>query len=220
MSNLISHKFLISSPAYFVGENSFGGIKIRHAFEDFTNYDSHIKPTYNMSHHVVEFKTPIPEKKVGNLTPSFFGVGEIISQVLTVIFGKMMLPIGFFESNGILLIPEFVDIKKYNKKLDFYSDVPRKHFPIELNMHCIGDIHLDTNLHEFKVASRLYQNAMLDFPKDPGIAYVNLVNAGEILSSHQLFEDKEIYDNQILELLKEIENTLPNGTSKRNQIIS
>lgn len=60
-------------------------------------------------------------------------------------------------------------------------------------------------------ASKLYQNALTDYPTDPNFAYLELVNTGEILTKNELLCAEDLNDDLLLKNFEQIEKMVPGG---------
>lgn len=208
-----THKFLLSSPSYFVGDHEGEEIRVHHVFgEMFQSGSSHSqKNVLDSSHHLVVFETDKPSATDLNKKPNYYPVGEVVSQVMTVFYGKLVIPVGFIETAEILCIPKFVDCSRFQKIFPFYSNSIRRLNPVELNRVEIKNVALLGLSEDFICASRLYQQALWKFMEMPDMAYLNLVNAGETLSRKMRFSAEDLHDERPVEYLKEIEESCPNG---------
>lgn len=111
-------------------ENSNGEINILHVFEDIFNYENSTA-TFKYSNHLVCFELERLVETNGVVIPNYYPVGEIVFQILTVNFGKLLLPAGFLQSQGNYCVPNYIDVRRFNKSKDYYSGIPRNEFPIE-----------------------------------------------------------------------------------------
>ena len=211
------YEFLMASPCRFVGSSESEVISIDHVFKNIFNYEKSYKHK-DESFHLIKFKATEHEKGAGRLVPNYYPVGEYVSQMLTVFFGKLVLPLGFFKSNNTYCFPDHVDLTQFDTSLPFYSNTERFELPTKLNRGVIKDLSLNKLDKTFLDASKVYQNALIDYPKDTSIAYMSLVGAGEILTNEITFEDLDLYDKTDLLLIAEVKEKL--GESKANQVKS
>jgi hypothetical protein len=164
--------------------------------------------------------------------PHYDFVGDYFCVFLSVYFGKRFENLGFLQSRGIHCLPD-IQPPKIRKLADALptSSKPRKDLGIQLKLHEAKPLLpiLETIFYEINdkkpipkelelafVAGRFYQQALQLFESDPELAFLSLVNAGEVLISGLDFSEDEIYDRETQELLAEISNKL--GDAKAEMV--
>jgi len=226
------HKILISTSSRFIGEYENEDILISHAWHGLddirkkvSNYEN---PLCRNSFVITFLEDPIEMEPRAHLR-DFTYVGDLICMYLTVLFGKRFDNHGRIESGGFYYLPQ----NKYAdsvciSKLPQNNHSPRKDLEIPLNLCEISRIErllLDDSLEKrFKdflhTSCKFYLQALQNFEKQPEIAYLNLITAGEVLSNYFNYEDDYLFDDQMKEIISEIEHSLENGKKKANVIKS
>jgi len=203
-SKTFHHRFVIGSPAYFVGDSVGNEVKLRHAWGNIFSNKLSFSDINSRSYHMLEFQSKEEPLKLGVALPNYYGVGEVVSSILSVIFGKLFVPMGFIVSRDSYCIPDVPTFEVWKKTYPFFSNQARNEFPIDLDRGVLGEIKLESITDETVKAATLYQSALSEFGRAADVAYINLVTAGEILTSKLDFQDEELYDERTLDLLNRL----------------
>jgi len=164
--------------------------------------------------------------------PWYDFVGDYFCVLLSAYFGKRFDNLGFVQSHGLHCLPD-IQPPKVRKLIDALptSSKPRKDLDIKLELHeakpllpILDAVFLEINekksvspeLELAFTAGRFYLQALQLFESDPELAFLSLVNAGEVLVSGLEFSEDEIYDKDAQELLAEIKEKL--GDTKAEKV--
>jgi hypothetical protein len=223
--NKLIQKLLISSTSRFVGEYESDELLITHAWP-FLRKDMSVgysENPYSRNYFVVIFKTEEMKSEPEHVKtfPDYSFFGDMICIFLSILFGKRFDNHGLLEINGLYNLPNFNNIAPiYLTGAGPNNHSPRKDLGIELNLSNIRLIQglLDGSVNKeiietIYTAGKFYLRSLQIFELEPEIAFIDLVTCGEILSNQLKFSEEELYDGQILEMLKKIESNLDDGES-------
>lgn len=205
------HKFALGSPAYFVGESVGRDIRLRHAWGNIFNYGLGVTEINSKSYHILEFEFEDEPLRVGRPVPNYYGVGEVVSYVLSVVFGKLFIPMGFMATRDSYCVPDIPSFEAFQKRYPFFSNEIRPEFPIALDRSVIGEIRIEAIKSSTLRAANLYQVALSEFGRAPDVAYINLVTAGEIITADLEFSAEELYDSRTLDLFERLRSLGTDG---------
>jgi len=224
-------KVLLSTTARFVGEYEKDDILLTHAWPDFYGQPSLSRTLEGPSSRnafVLAFETKPIEKK-SDLCMGYSPFGNNICAYLSVLFGKRFDFHGPVEENGLFHIP---DLNQYihlcNPNLPQNTHTSRIDFPVPLNLREISRIEslflnpspdMRKFLRSFNGASKFYLQALQNFERDPEIAYLHLITAGEILSNFFDYEKECLLDNACKRIVEKIRENLPRGKKVANCIM-
>lgn len=217
-------KILISTTSRMVSEYENKGIVITHAWPSF--YDS--SSTFRMfetplsrSGFIIAFETPPVEKRPGMAIPNYTPTGENICAYLSVLFGKRFDCHGLVEANGHYQIPDLTAYSRIcDPELPFNSHEPRNCFPIPLEISQVSliekvlftDSGVDEKLlRKLEAICKFYMQSLQNAEHDPETGYLNLITAGEILSSFFQYSEEEMFDEETLEYLNIIRSEIEEG---------
>lgn len=217
-------KLLLSTPAHFVGEFDTQNLLITHAWPPFYtgrprwfggNGDSLSRTAI-----VLSFRTPPPPTPApGIVVPNYESAGEIVASTLSVLFGKRFDSHGPFEMSGSFGMPELSGFTTpCDPRLRHNDGRPRSNRSVPLNFCEVGRVSVlldptedDRRITAFYSAAKFYRRALLSIESDPEGAYLNLITAGEIVSSfHQLSEDDAL-DTEAASIIRRIADEMPGG---------
>lgn len=222
-------KYLISSPCNFTGEFEGRFVKITHAWcfgrpEVMTDNSPDQQKFF-----VVEIDYSKIDTSYSNNPFHDSSAALSICGILSVFYGKVFYFHGAFEEQGLYIVPQINYIHQKYKMAYPYNNIPRKETKIECRLEELNRIKniLDLlippeeadNFKEFLAATKQYLLSIRYANNDPDIAYLSLVESGEILSNSIKIEESELYDPEILTLLNEIRFS-NNGERKYNLIKS
>ena len=223
-------KALLSTTSRLVGEYETDDVLLTHAWPDF--YDQFASIRWNegpasRSAFVLAFRTEPVEKGVGKPLPEYSPTGDVVASYLSVLYGKRFDHHGLIEGTGFFRVPDLTHFGTLcNPSLRHNSHAPRADYPIPLNL--VEVAHLGPLLHAkplapafvqtFQGAAKFYLQALQNCEREPEVAYLHLITAGEILSNFNDFDKHELLDEQSKTLLDTIRAQLPNGAAVANQI--
>ena len=216
-------KVLLSTPSRFVGEYEAEGVLLTHAWPGFHDRSASIRwqegPASRRA-YIFAFRTEVAEKGSGKPLPDYSPTGEIVAAYLSVLFGKRFDSHGLMEGAGFYHIPEFSQFGVLvNPSLPQNSHNPRKDFEIPLNLSetarlapllSSDSLPMDF-VHTFQVSAKFYLQALQNFEKEPEIAYLHFISAGEILSNFHDFDKLDLLDDTTKEYLADIREGLNKG---------
>lgn len=223
-----TYKILISSPAHFSGEMLTDSFWLTHAWplhkNNFDIFD--VTGRFHRSFLVLTFREReiSPEEDKHRQPPHYDFVGDYFCVFLSAYFGKRFDNLGFIQSNGTHCLPnlEPARLRKLPNAL-LTSSKPRKDLAIKLELHnakpllpILEAVLLEINekksvseaLELAFAVGRFYVEALRLFESDPELAFLALVNAGEVLVSGLEFTEDELFDSETSKLLKEIQDKL------------
>lgn len=216
-------KVLLSTPSRFVGEFEAEGVLLTHAWPGFYDRSAFIRwqeGPASRSAYILAFRTEITEKGLGRPLPDYSPTGDIVAAYLSVLFGKRFDSHGLIEGSGFYHAPEFSEFGSLvNPLLPQNSHHPRPDFGIPLDLSEVARLApllLHDSLpidfvHAFQGSARFYCQALRSFERDPEIAYLHLISAGEILSNSHDYDSRELLDDVAKGYLAEIRESLGNG---------
>ena len=188
---------------------------------------------FHRSFFVLTFRErELPDEEEKKRQPPWYDfVGDYFCVLLSAYFGKRFDNLGFIQSNGIHCIPD-IQPPKLRKLMDALpvSSKPRKDLGIKLELHeakqllpILDAVFLEINekksvLPELELAftaGRFYLQALQLFESDSELAFLSLVNAGEVLVSGLQFSENETYDRDTQDLLAEIKEKLGDAKAEK-----
>lgn len=212
-------KLLISTTSRLVGEFERENLLVTHAFPDLTNMSAFMRLEENAlsrSCYVFAFRTE-PVKPGAGPLPDYRPSGDIVCAYLSILYGKRFDNHGLRESLGIYFVPEIdMSASVCKPTLPQNSHSPRKDLAIPLELPEISRIErlfldpsLDQRFRQFlSTAGMFYSKALQGFEREPEIAYLNLITAGEVISNFYDYPKEELLDDQVKSALKTIEETM------------
>jgi hypothetical protein len=219
------HVFLLSSPTHFVGECLSEHFLLTHAWPSSgrrgifaTNPND---PTYR-NFFTVAFSDEQRKREEGKfrVVPTYEYVADVFCVFLSLLFGKR------FDSHGCLQRGEHyglpmvapaqaIDLPQWS----LFNSKSRKDVGFELNFAEVKHIAsiLDSVFKEIVsdepvgektelafATGKFYWQALHQVSADPEVAFLNLVTAGEVLSSGFAFTDDELFDDETRNVLNTI----------------
>lgn len=224
-------KALLSTTSRLVGEYETDRVLLTHAWPDFYDQSAWIRWTEgpaSRSAFVFAFRTEPVEKGPGKPLPEYSPIGDVVASYLSVLYGKRFDYHGLVEGSGFFRVPDLAHFGSLrNPSLPQNSHAPRADYPTPLNL--IEFARLEPLLradslapyfvHAFQGSAKFYLQALQNFEREPEVAYLHLITAGEILSNFNEFDKQALLDEQTKALLGTIRDQLPNGTAVASQII-
>ena len=222
-------KVLVSTTSRLVGEYEKGDFLLTHAWPDFYDKSAFVRWTEgpaSRSAYVFAFKTERVEDDRKDL-PNYSPIGNVVASYLSVLYGKRFDNHGLIEESGFFHIPDLAQFESLcNPTLPHNSYAPRADYPIPLNLVEFGrleplleaDSLATTFVQTFQGATKFYFQALQNFERDPEVAYLHLITAGEILSNFNEFNKETLLDEQIKTDIQIIREQLPNGTAMASRI--
>jgi hypothetical protein len=225
-------KALISTTSQLVGEYEADDVLLTHAWPDFYTASSsvrRIEGPNSRSAFILSFRTePIP-RIAGTVLPEYSPTGDVLASYLSVLYGKRFDHHGLVESIGMFRVPDLSSFGSLcNPTLPHNTHSPRVDYSIALDLSKVARIGplLDANslnpgfLSTFRGAAKFYLQALQNFEREPEIAYLHLITAGEILSNFREFDKQDLLDEPTKSLLDCIRMQMENGTKVASQIAS
>ena len=217
-------KILISTTARFTGEFSSENVLITQAWPPFQTSRSYWfqqNSPLGRTAIVVSFRTAPPATpSPGVVVQTYESVGEIVSAVLSVLFGKRFDVHGPYEMSGSFNVPDLSHFAvPNNRSLPYNSNGPRVDYPVPLELSqtrriqglLLGEHKDKRGRAAFNAAARFYRRALQTAEDDPEVAYLHLITAGEIMASHKPFGETEYLDEATRDALARIEKEMEGG---------
>lgn len=228
---------VISTPSRLVGQLSTPNLMMQIVFPvSGVNLQTFMKPgPHSRSYYLLSimepddpsspeaFAVPITTLHDGKPTYAFGAVGEMLTDLASVWFGKRFDYHSVIAHNSIAQLPNLASVspvKHYN--LDPYNHQPRPDLDIKLNLQNLNEVLplLHTRkpaaeLSAFWTATRFYARALRAFESDPEVAFFDFIVALEIIASQIDVPYKDLYDVQARKDLKAIENALGSKLASR-----
>ncbi|WPN22277.1 HEPN domain-containing protein [Pseudomonas marginalis] len=216
-------KILISTTSRFIGEYDSDDLLVTHAWGGFASPFACIRGEENPASRnafIISFKTEPYSKATGVVVPDYSPVGDMVCSYLSVLFGKRFDCHGLLEGSGFFHTP---DLNLYNvicnHRLSFNSHKSRGCVAIPLRLENINALRplLDGGVGGEKLVSiigtacKFYHQALRSAEHDPEVAYLNLITAGEIMSSCFEFSDAEVLDSETISILDNIRFHMEDG---------
>jgi uncharacterized protein DUF6966 len=205
-------KGLFSSPTRLVGAYEDECILLTHAWpslSDTTTWTLRQAPHSANSRHyyVVAFETPPPKIGPGMPVPDWTFVLDRATIALSLYFGKLFESHGLVEGGGMFHVPEMQPPFTPYPHFPPFNDDPRVDVGSELNFAICSWLTrwLTSNTDAMRAvnsAGKYYLRALRSYGHDTTSAYVDLVMAGEILSDKHDMREEELYDDELLAVLR------------------
>jgi hypothetical protein len=224
-------KFLISTAAHFTGEFEYKHLKIKHAWHLENSYTHSRIERDEQNFLVIEYElednahlTQLIEEL--NLTNS---IGSIICNILSGFYGKVFYYHGAFEDGNLYLVPDIQYVSQKYKNATPYNSTLRSETNIELKFSELDKIKSILNLEignnskkkmKTMIAALKQYNLSLQYVNtDPDMAYISMVESGEILSNIITICTDDLLTKDEKEILEEIKD-LKDGEKKYKYIKS
>ena len=216
-------KALLSTPSRFVGAFEAEGILLTHAWPGFHDSSASMRwleGPASRSAYIFVFRTEVSEKGLGKSLPDYSPTGDIIAAYLSVLFGKRFDSHGLIEGTGFYHTPDYSQLGTLvNPSLPQNSHQSRPDFGIPLDLSeavRLTPLLLGAPLpidfeHAFQGSAKFYFRALQIFEKDPEVAYLHLISAGEILSNFHDFDKLDLLDETTKQYLAYVREGLENG---------
>ena len=200
------HKVLISTPGCLVGEYKAGKLDLALAYPTPDAMGDHLSAS-SMSRTFVmvvfrweDLKTPADH--ILDLSPE--GVGNCVSSVLSVLYGKQFNCHGETEGRGFYRVPDLTTYgKPCRRGLPFNSSDERTSFPVELSLGMAAAVEPwlfpaveDEPARQIQTACSFYARALRNAEEDPEVAYLHLITAGEVLAGMDEYETEDLLDKK------------------------
>lgn len=222
-------KILISTAANFTGEFEYKNVKIKHAWHLENSYKRSKVERDGQKFIVIEYELENQDHLVQlieelNLTSS---IGTIICNILSGFYGKVFYNHGAFEDGDLYLVPDIQYISQVYINAAPYNSILRPETDIELKFGELEKIKSIINLeignnNKMKmitmIAALKQYNLSLQYANtDPDMAYISMVECGEILSNMVKINTDDLLTIEEKDLLEEIKD-LEDGEKKYNYI--
>lgn len=199
-------RFLLSTPANFIGSFADRGLALDHAFTDdaVTRHDQLRGGPYARSHFVVS----VGHDEWGMqsvVAPDHSWRARVLADLLAVWYGKRWDFHGTLQAHGVFQYPVVRDDPQRMPGLGPYaSKAPRNDLGIALDLRLTGRIASllysdDERINPYLAAARSYAKGVRAFNRDSEEGYLQLVSGLEILAGLLPFTEEEIYDAELRE---------------------
>ncbi|MEQ8786224.1 MAG: HEPN domain-containing protein [Pirellulaceae bacterium] len=222
-------KFLLSTPARFVGEYETEDILVAHAWDGLMGPRSRASEVYEgpTFRTYVVVAVELAEEESGDKeirqARDVHWLGDFFAVCMGVLFGKQFDHHGAVETEGFYCLPAYRQIVPvYMHSLPPFNGTPRTDTGISLNFEELARI--KTVLHQkaenhraaemLATAGKFYLRALRLFDEQPDVAFLDLVTTGEVLSNYYTYPDDKLIDSETQNVLSEIQATLPDGDKK------
>lgn len=224
----LSFTLILSSPAQFIAECGSDKFLLTHAWRTFGAglQDFNLGSRYSRNFFALTFRERerSSEEEQKRQPPHYNYVGDYFCVFLSLYFGKRFDNHGFLLDHGHYCLPNVQPPQplKSHAALPFTTN-PRTDLGIPLRFdeatllmpmldrvfaEVDGTGQLSPDILLAFTAGRFYQQALQQYDSDPELAFLNLVNAGEVLASGLPFTEAELGDEQVAVLLAEIDAQL------------
>ena len=220
-----SFTLILSSSAPFVGEFASEKFLLTHAWKTFDAGWQEFDPGSRYSRNF--FALTFCERECSsdevnkNPPPHYSYVGDYFCVLLSIYFGKRFDNHGFLLDHGHYCLPNIPAPQPLKSHIALpFTERPRKDLGIPLNFdeaklllpildrifaEVDGNGTLSKDLLLSFTAGRFYQQALQQYDSDPELAFLSLVNAGEVLVRGLVFTTEELQDEMRTSLLREID---------------
>lgn len=225
-------KALLSTTSRFTGEYETEAVLLTHAWVDHRGMHPRARMTEgpaSRSGFMLTFRTEPYEKLPGTIVRTYSHVGERVAALLSVFFGKRFDSHGVLEHSGMHTIP---DISSFNTLCDSLlphnTYATRVDFAIPLDLSELRRVESlllyqceDQKFSDaFAGAANFYHQALQNFERQPEVAYLHLITAGEIISNFGDFKLDELLDDEARTALARIEREMPDGVAISKKLSS
>lgn len=210
-------RFLISSTSKLTGYYEDDSLLISKAYQADNSSARESENHFSRSYYIISFHTPnmLDEKDIiiPDISSEFFLVA------LSVLYGKRFDEHGAIEKFGyhqVPVLPVESPINEY--KIGFNNHQKRANLAIDLDLKYFEKISplfnpsiVDEKVKSiFLAAGSFYLHSIQRYETHPDSAYLDLITCGEILSNFYNYEEKELYDLDLLNIFQKI-SLLPDG---------
>ena len=217
-------RVLLSTTSRFLGVFETADVRIDHAWPGASSDGYHRwqdGPT-SRSTYVLSFITNAPKHKAGVVIPDYSATGDFVATWLSLLFGKRVESHGSLANCGRFGMPELGSLSTTCVPgLPHNSHNPRVDFGLPLILSEAGRlapiwtdddaIHAET-IASLSTAARFYQRGLVAADRDPEIAFLHMVTAGEILSQlHLPMDDERLLDSELEADLSRLTEALSDG---------
>lgn len=219
------HRILISTTSRILGRYCGDGLIIAQAWSSSTDRERNEREkegASSRSAYVIAFEAPIRARPGGlQLFTDYSAIGGRLCSYLSVLYGKRFDDHGVVEGDGMFYLPNLSQFRELcNSALPQNDHSARVDFDIPLNL--VEFVRLDAvqipedavrgkAIATFDAACKFYRLALQNVESDAEVAYLHLITVGEILSQFYGYKKKELLDARTLEILRLMEEELPDG---------
>lgn len=209
-------RFVFSSSAYFVGECDGEAFNLTFAFPSWSRQSAFNQHTFEASHFVLSIRTE--KRNAASIhIPTYEWVGEELSALLCITFGKLIVNLGHIQSGFSLCVPVETKPPIGDRWRTPFNGTPRKPNGPELNLttakgmiDCYIADRGDERLGYILRAAEFYRAALENFHKRAELSLTLFCSALEAVLPLRQYTERELFDENLLQMLTSIE-TLPNG---------
>lgn len=222
-SETIQHA-LLSTTSHLVGEFENDCMLVTQAWPGFGDrmaFARHTEGPISRNAFVFVFRTSEIKREAGTIVPDYTYLGEVLCAYMAVLYGKRFDNHGLLQGTGHFHVPSLAEFNQLCRHdLPHNSHRPRPDFSIPLdltemvrieslflNSQGIGEAFRTT----FRTCSRFYLQALQNIERNPEVAYLHLITAGEILSNHYTYPLEELLDDALTKAFSMIANRMEEG---------
>lgn len=212
-------KFLYSASCSFTGEYETSSLLLTHAWSGFGASRKSAAQPFGPNAFMFVFRTD-PAEQNSIVIPSYRPQAEAVASYLSVLFGKRFSNHGSIEASGFFNLPDLSGLEA-GVTTEWPQNRPIVRadfgFPLCLNEAFRleplfkGEVSDRPAANVFYRACKFYYQALHASEHDLDIAYLNLITAGEVLSSFPAFEDEELLDADTRSVLGRMASEMKDG---------
>jgi hypothetical protein len=212
-------RYLFESPAYFVGECDGDNFLVIHAFKNYEK-DRLASPHNEGSNFAFSLRATQAETPPGaaRRIERYQWVGEDLSALLGIFYGKLVYNLGQFESAGLFCVPSRMRPMPFVPDQFPFNSARRKPDGPELNLAEAKDLITwylrsddDLNITCLLRAAEFYRLALESYRAQSHIALTLLCSAIEAVLPLKEYSDIELYDPTLISTFRRISEHLPKG---------
>lgn len=161
-----------------------------------------------------EFAVPVTTSSDGRTSHSYGAIGEMLTDLASVWYGKRFDYHGVIIHDSIVRLPDLsCPSPVRHHELGFYNRKPRPDLDIELTLQALGPVidflHRqcpEKELDAFWTAAHFYARALRAFNNDPEAAFFYFIVALEVVASQIDVPYEDLYDEKTRKDLEEIKD--------------
>jgi hypothetical protein len=204
-------RFLFASSSYFVGECSGDAFHVIVAFPSWSKPGMPPRFDSQSSRFLLSLRTA-PRDRSTIVIPTYEWVGEEISALLGAFYGKLIVNRGHLQAGSIHCIPDDTKTPKGDGLRPPFNNLPRKPDGPALNLDQAKRLIVryfesqgEERIGWIMRAAEFYRLALENFHTRPEIALASFCSTLEALSPLREFTENELYDEQLLQMMSQIE---------------
>jgi hypothetical protein len=225
-------RILISSTSRFIAEYQADGVIITHVWPGFrtpAGSQRMEEGPLSRSAFMLSFVVPEVPRVAGQMIPNYEETGDRVCSLLSLLFGKRFDSHGSVESHGDFRLPHLEQFSSLCiSTLPQNNHSPRSDIAIPLDLRQIAKISPlltqqasdSAKAVALSGAAKFYHQALQNGERDPEVAYLHLITAGEILTNAHMPESNDHLEESIRVLLDQVEAKVPDGVKAANILAS